>query len=275
MRNYYIVVRDNHRDKIMLAEQIRKSITDKGGTCNYSVLGPPYEVPEDTECILAIGGDGTVIRAAQNSFGSDIPLLGVNYGHMGYLCDLDKDSIFSALDRLFADDFEIEERMMLNGYIKPIEDEAKKSPALNDIIIRSTENQHVVRLSVYVNDEYLFAYDCDGIIIATPTGSTAYNLSAHGPIVNPETSLILLTPINPHTLNARSIVLDSQDVIKVKLIPRNHDSDEKALVSFDGRHRRYLREDEMLVVSKANDVAKMITLERENFLDRIRSKMQA
>ncbi len=275
MKNYYIVVRDNHRDKIMLAEQIRNSIIDKGGKCNYSVLGPDYEVPADTECILAIGGDGTVIRAAQSSFGSDIPLLGINYGHMGYLCDLDKDSVFSALDRLFRDDYEIEERMMLNGYIKPAEDYSMRSPALNDIIIRSTEDQHVVRLSVYVNEEYLFAYDCDGIVISTPTGSTAYNLSAHGPIVNPETSLILLTPINPHTLNARSIVLDSEDMVSVKLIPRNRDSDEKALVSFDGRHRRYLREDEKLIVSKADEVAKMVMLSKENFLDRIRNKMQA
>ncbi|MBQ9391244.1 MAG: NAD(+)/NADH kinase [Lachnospiraceae bacterium] len=275
MKKFYIVVRDNHRDKIMLAEQIRNSIVDKGGICSYSVLGPDYEVPGDTECILAIGGDGTVIRAAQNSFGSDIPLLGINYGHMGYLCDLDKDSVFSALDRLFKDDYDIEERMMLNGYIKPGEDSTMRSPALNDIIIRSTEDQHVVRLSVYVNDEYLFAYDCDGIVISTPTGSTAYNLSAHGPIVNPETSLILLTPINPHTLNARSIVLDSEDVISVKLIPRNRDTDEKALVSFDGRHRRYLREDEKLIVSKADDVAKMVMLSKENFLDRIRNKMQA
>ena len=100
-------------------------------------------------------------------------------------------------------------------------------------------------------------------------------MSAHGPIVNPETSLILLTPINPHTLNARSIVLDSEDVISVKLIPRNRDTDEKALVSFDGRHRRYLREDEKLIVSKADDVAKMVMLSKENFLDRIRNKMQA
>jgi len=232
-------------------------------------------VPRDTECILAIGGDGTVIRAAQNSFGLDIPLLGINYGHMGYLCDLDKDSVFSALGRLFNDDYDIEERMMLKGYISPSEEKANSTPALNDIIIRSTENQHVTRLSVYVNDQYLFAYDCDGIIISTPTGSTAYNLSAHGPIVNPETSLILLTPINPHTLNARSIVLDSEDVVSVKLIPRNHDNDEKALVSFDGRHRRYLREDEKLIVSKTDEVAKMVMLSKENFLDRIRSKMQA
>ena len=275
MKKYYIVVRDNHRDKINLAEQIKKTVISKGGTCDYSVLGTPYEVPRDTECILAIGGDGTVIRAAQNSFGLDIPLLGINYGHMGYLCDLDKDSVFSALGRLFNDDYDIEERMMLKGYISPSEEKANSTPALNDIIIRSTENQHVTRLSVYVNDQYLFAYDCDGIIISTPTGSTAYNLSAHGPIVNPETSLILLTPINPHTLNARSIVLDSEDVVSVKLIPRNHDNDEKALVSFDGRHRRYLREDEKLIVSKTDEVAKMVMLSKENFLDRIRSKMQA
>ena len=273
MNNYYIVVRDNHRDKIKLAKQICKSIKSKGGNGDFAVLGDTFTIPEGTECVLAIGGDGTMIRASEKCFGKDIPILGINFGHMGYLCDLDKDSVFSALDRLFNDDYAIEKRMMLSGYIAPTESD--KMPALNDVIIRSSEEQHVARLSVYVNDQYLFTYDCDGIIISTPTGSTAYNLSAHGPIVNPETSLILLTPINPHTLNARSIVLDSEDVVSVKMIPKSRESSDKVLVSFDGRHRRYLGEDEKLIVAKAKEEAKMIMLSEENFLERIRNKMQA
>ena len=275
MKKYYIIVRDNNRDKIKLAKQIAKSVENKGGECDIAVLGSSYEIPTDTDCILAIGGDGTMIRAAQRSMGLDIPLLGINFGHMGYLCDLDKDSIFPALERLFKDDYDIEKRMMLSGYIKPTESTDDKSPSLNDVIIKSCEDQHVTRLSVYVNDRYLFTYDCDGIIISTPTGSTAYNLSAHGPIVNPQTKLILLTPINPHTLNARSIVLDSEDVVSVKLAPKSSEADDKVSVSFDGRYRRFLRADEMLIVSKADDEAKMVKLSEENFLDRIRTKMQA
>ncbi|MCR4610505.1 MAG: NAD(+)/NADH kinase [Lachnospiraceae bacterium] len=274
MDKFFIVLRDNHRDKLQLAQQIIKSIESKGGKCDYAVLGSSYDIADDTQCILAIGGDGTMIRAAQQSLELDIPILGINFGHMGYLCDLDKDSVFPALDRLFKDDYDIETRMMLNGYIAPTEDEAKHSSSLNDVIIKSCEDQHVTRLSVYVNDNYLFTYDCDGIIISTPTGSTAYNLSAHGPIVNPVTSLILLTPINPHTLNARSIVLDCNDVVSVKMIPKSIDADDKVLVSFDGRNRRYLRADEKLIVSMAKNRAKMVRLSSENFLDRIRNKMQ-
>lgn len=275
MNNYFIVVRDNHRDKITLAKKICKSIKSKGGNSDFAVLGDTFTIPEGTECVLAIGGDGTMIRASEKCFGMDIPILGINFGHMGYLCDLDKDTVFSALDRLFEDDYAIENRMMLSGFITPTEKDSDRLPALNDVIIRSPEEQHVARLSVYVNDQYLFTYDCDGIIISTPTGSTAYNLSAHGPIVNPETSLILLTPINPHTLNARSIVLDSEDVVSVKMIPKSRESSDKVLITFDGRHRKYLKEDEKLIVSKAKEEAKMVMLSEENFLERIRNKMQA
>ncbi len=275
MNKFFIVVRDNNRDKIKLAKQIIKSIEDRGGVADMAVLGTDYEMLSDTDCILAMGGDGTMIRAAERSIGLDIPLLGINFGHMGYLCDLDKDSVFSAIDRLFKDEYDIEKRMMLAGRIRPTEDDISKSVALNDVIIKSCEDQHVSRLSVYVNDKYLFTYDCDGIIISTPTGSTAYNLSAHGPIVSPETKLILLTPINPHTLNARSIVLDSEDVVSVKLIPKSSEADDKVSVSFDGRHRRHLRVGETLVVNRANAEAKMVRLSEENFLERIRNKMQA
>lgn len=275
MNKFYIVVRDNQLDKISLAKQIVKSVVARGGACDFAVIDEAIDIASDTECILAIGGDGTMIRAAELSHNKDIPILGINYGHMGYLCDLDKDTIFPALERLYRDDYSIEKRMMLNGYISPSEDSLDATLALNDVIIRSCEDQHVARLSVYVNDNYLFTYDCDGIIISTPTGSTAYNLSAHGPIVNPVTSLILLTPINPHTLNARSIVLDCNDVVSVKMNKKSSAAKDKVLVSFDGRMRRFLKQDERLIVSRASDEAKMIRLSEENFLDRIRNKMQA
>ena len=275
MKRLFIIVRDNNRDKVKLAKQIIKSVESRGGVCDMAILGDDYEIPPECECILAIGGDGTMIRAAEKSLGLDIPLLGINFGHMGYLCDLDKDSVFSAIDRLMNDDYDVEKRMMLSGYIDPTGNAEHKNTALNDVIIKCCEDQHVTRLSVYVNDKYLFTYDCDGIIIATPTGSTAYNLSAHGPIVNPETQLILLTPINPHTLNARSIVLDSDDIVSVKLVPKSSESDDKVSVSFDGRYRQYLRVDEKLIVSRASLEVKIVMLSEETFLERIRSKMQA
>lgn len=290
MKNFFIIIRDNHKVKMNLAMQVQKSVINKGGKCEYYVIDKDIhmdhiDIPKETECILTIGGDGTMIRAAQNTFGSNIPLLGVNCGHLGYLCDLDKDTVFDAIDKLMDDEYQIEERMMLSGSVNLCEKndgngdisyiEGEHFRALNDIIIRSSEEQHVSRLSVYVNGMYLFAYDCDGMIISTPTGSTAYNLSAHGPIVNPETSLILLTPINPHTLNARSIILDQDDVVSVRLIPRTTDKDEKVVVTFDGKHKQYLREDDKLVVGRAKESTKMVMLSSENFLDRIRNKMQA
>ncbi len=278
VKRLFVIVRDDSIETVTLAKQIKKSVKSKGGECDYYIMGEDVHMdglnlPDGVECILTIGGDGTMIRAAQNTFGSNIPLLGINCGHMGYLCDLDKDSVFGAIDRLLNDDYQIEKRMMLQGSVESEGTRNDNNRALNDIIIRSTQKQHVTRLSVYVNDKHLFAYDCDGIIISTPTGSTAYNLSAHGPIVNPETNLILLTPINPHTLNARSIILDPDDEVSVKLIPRTINVDEKAIVTFDGKHERYLRADGKLTVKRAEDVTNMVMLSSENFLYRIRNKL--
>ena len=116
----------------------------------------------------------------------------------------------------------------------------KEIQALNDIVLCSSAGLQVMHVVVYVNGQYLYAYNCDGVIFATPTGSTAYNLSANGPIVNPMTNLILLTPINPHTLNARSIVLDPYDELVIEIESRREDGTEEAEISFDGNHKRLL-----------------------------------
>ena len=228
----------------------------------------------EADFAISMGGDGTFLRTASVVGMKQIPILGINTGRLGFLADVNAQEIERTIAALHDEDYAVDTRAVIqvetNG--QPLQG---YNCALNDVAILKRDNASMIAIRATINGEMLTTYQADGLIVSTPTGSTAYNLSAHGPIVNPETSLILLTPINPHTLNARSIVLDSEDVISVKLIPRNRDTDEKALVSFDGRHRRYLREDEKLIVSKANDVAKMVMLSKENFLDRIRNKMQA
>lgn len=252
-----------------------------GGQCSYGVnpddsLEEDLIVPPETECILTVGGDGTLIRAAQNIFGKNIPMIGINRGHLGYLCDLDEASVYEGIDMLMADDFSIEERMMLTGHLVDSEGNVGKDiQALNDIVLCSSAGLQVIHVTVYVNGQYLYAYNCDGVIFSTPTGSTAYNLSANGPIVNPKTNLILLTPINPHTLNSRSIVLDAYDELVLEIAARREDTVEEAEVSFDGNHKRLLHAGEKLVVHRAKETTKMIHLKDTSFYDRIRNKMQA
>ena len=281
MKYFFIVAREDKEPTITLIQSIVDYIKLHGGSCSYGVnpddsLEAELEVPGETECILTLGGDGTVIRAAQNIFGKNIPIIGINRGHLGYLCDLDEESVYEGIDALMAGDFSIEERMMVTGHLIDSEGKVGKDiQALNDIVVCSSAGLQVMQVTVYVNGQYLYAYNCDGIIFSTPTGSTAYNLSANGPIVNPQTNLILLTPINPHTLNARSIVLDPYDELVLEIGNRREDMTEEAEVSFDGNHKRLLRPGEKLVVHRAKETTKMIHLKDISFLDRIRRKLQA
>lgn len=279
MKDFFIVARNEEERNLALIKDIISYIEKKGGTCSYQVnpednSNEKLNVPEQAQCILTIGGDGTLIRAAQNTAGKNIPLLGINRGHLGYLCDLDDENIYSGIDRLLQEKYEIEQRMMLSGYIHGQEGDSDWVPALNDIVLCSPYGLEVIHLTVYVNGQYLYSYNCDGMIFSTPTGSTAYNLSAHGPIVDPKTNLILITPINPHTLNARSIIIDQTGEIEVEIIPRRFDGKEMAQVSFDGNHQQLLKPSQRLKIHKSPETSSMIRFQQYNYLERIRSKMQ-
>lgn len=281
MKRFFVVARDDKKETLSLIQGIIDYICIHGGECSYGVnpddaLEAELSVPTETECILTVGGDGTLIRAAQNIFGKNIPMIGINRGHLGYLCDLDEESVYEGIDALLSGEYSIEERMMLTGHLVDEQGNVGKDiQALNDIVLCSSAGLQVIHVTVYVNGQYLYAYNCDGVIFSTPTGSTAYNLSANGPIVNPKTNLILLTPINPHTLNARSIVLDAYDELVLEIAARREDTVEEAEVSFDGNHKRLLHPGEKLVVHRAKETTKMIHLKDISFLDRIRNKMQA
>ena len=281
MKHFFVVAREDKKEILEFVQKLTDYIEKRGGTCSYGInpddaLEAELDLPEDTQGILVAGGDGTVIRAAQNIFGKNIPLIGIKSGHLGYLCDLDDASVYDSIDAMMAGDYSIEERMMLSGHMVDAQGNAgKEIQALNDIVLCSSAGLQVMHVVVYVNGQYLYAYNCDGVIFATPTGSTAYNLSANGPIVNPMTNLILLTPINPHTLNARSIVLDPYDELVIEIESRREDGTEEAEISFDGNHKRLLHPGEKLVVHRAKETTKMIHLRDVSFLDRIRTKLQA
>ncbi len=280
MKNFYLVAKDEKPETMDFAKSVISYIGSHGGNCEMGFnpddsLEGELLLPSGVECILSYGGDGTLIRAAQNSFGSGIPMIGINGGHLGYLCDLDKSSVYDGLDKLLADEYSLEERMMLTGEL--VDENGSvvvAAQALNDIVVGSSAGLKVMTVTINVNGSYLYSYSCDGMIFSTPTGSTAYNLSANGPIVNPKTNLILLTPINAHTLNARSIVLDPYDEIELTFKSRRSSAPLAAEVSFDGNHKRSLSQGQRLLVRRAEQTTTMIHLEDISFLDRIRTKMQ-
>jgi len=202
-----------------------------------------------------------------------IPLLGINLGTLGYLAEIDRDTLYLALDHLMADEYTIEHRMMLCGSIYRDGKLIAEDAALNDITITREGNLRVVRFDNYVNGEFLNSYSADGIIIATPTGSTGYSLSAGGPIISPSASLMLMTPLAPHTLNTRSIVFPAEDVIEVELGPSRDGGIEQGMAYFDGDTRVPMKTGDRIVIKKARRDTLIVKISNISFLETLRKKM--
>lgn len=281
MKKFFILTKEDSDDSRDFIHEIQSFIEENGGGSKAHILNrqrssEPLEVPEGTECVLTVGGDGTMIRAAMRTIGASLPILGINKGHLGYLCDLDESNYREALTRLFTDDYEVEERMLLSGRVISADGipESGYNHALNDIVLTSRNGLQVVHIDIDVNGERLSSFNGDGVIFATPTGSTAYNLSAGGPIVDPRTKLILMSPLNAHVVGQRSIVLDSTAEVRATVSRRNQE-ELSAAVAFDGSTAIELYDGESIEVVRSDETVKFIKLSQINFLDRIREKLQA
>lgn len=280
MRNFILITNEQKDENLKLSRQIVAYIRSKGGTAKILISSVERldegdfeldEIPEDTECILVLGGDGTLIRAATKVESRQIPLIGVNLGTLGYLCELEESTVMSAVDCLMRDEYMMEERMMLTGHRSG---DPGSRRALNDIVIHRTGELSILSLKVYVNGELLTTYYADGVIVATPTGSTGYNMSAGGPIVDPKAKMLLLTPINAHNLNSKSIVLGAEDVIEIEIGKRRMQNDEQAGVSFDGDSVERLCVGERFVISQAYHFTRICKLSNKSFLEILRKKME-
>ena len=248
-----------------------QKITEKmEGPYHYT---DPDGIPEDTQCIIVLGGDGTLLQAARDVVHLDIPLLGINLGTLGFLAEVDKNSVYPALDRLLTDDYELEERMMLEGKIYRGDELVGKDIALNDIVIGREGHLRVIRFKNYVNDSYMNSYNADGIIISTPTGSTGYSLSAGGPVVSPSASMMIMTPIAPHTMNTRSIILSGEEAVTVEIGEGRHNTIEKAVASFDGDTQISMVTGDRIVIRKATVRTKILKLNHLSFVEVLRQKM--
>jgi NAD+ kinase len=234
----------------------------------------------DVECAIVLGGDGTLIRCAAYLMSLDIPILGINLGTIGFLAEIEKNHIFEALDRLFADDYKVENRIMLRGELRK---EANRKPpdnndtlschALNDIVITRKGLSRIISLQIYVNDELVDDYRGDGVIVSTPTGSTAYNLSAGGPIITPKADVMVITPICPHSLSPRSVVVSADDVVKVVVRRSKKTQYDEAIATFDGQTVIDLRTDDEIYIEKAQYKTKLIRLSKTGIYEILRSKL--
>jgi NAD+ kinase len=241
---------------------------NRPGKCHYTDAAM---VPAATECLITLGGDGTLIQAARDLAGRNIPMLGINRGTLGYLTQVSRtEDIHDALSALLANDCKLEERMMLDGCIYRKGRVVCRDIALNEIVITRSEQLKMLQFKVYVNREFLNEYRADGLIAATPTGSTAYNLSAGGPIILPDSQMVVLTPICSHALGTRSIVLSAADRIRIEVTGKQGVS--QAAV-YDGDTVAKLYPGDCIEIRRSDIKTILIKLKNISFLDNLRNKM--
>ena len=275
MDNFYIITNSDKDPEQKMTNEIASYIRENGKNCYISQNDEnghiiPDSVPEHIECGLVLGGDGTLIRAAREMNASDVPLLGINMGTLGYLTEVEIQDYKAVLDRLFSEKPNIEERMMIRGSVN----DSISDIALNDIVVSREGELRIVHFDIYVNGELLNSYNADGIIISAPTGSTGYNLSAGGPIVSPTAKMMVLTPICPHALNKSSIVLSKEDRSEIVIGESRYDRKERAVVTFDGANTVPLSTGDTVRIQCADEVTKLIKVSKKSFMKTMREKMK-
>lgn len=230
-------------------------------------------IPAGTECIIVLGGDGTLIRVAKDTVNCNIPLIGVNLGTLGYLAEVELSAVSGAMEKLVLDRYHLEERMMLAGIVTCNGKVSSQLSALNDIVLIRRGDFQIIGYRIYVNGQYLNDFYGDGIILSTPTGSTGYNLSAGGPIVEPKAQLIVLTPVSPHSLSTRSIILSVEDRIEVEILPPKGEKNVEVGACFDGGDDGILHSGDKVEIFRSPQVTRIIKLSDAGFLEVLHQKM--
>ncbi|MGB9867043.1 MAG: NAD(+)/NADH kinase [Bacillota bacterium] len=224
---------------------------------------------KEVDFVMVLGGDGTLLNAAASLAPDGVPMIGVNLGRLGFLTEIEADQAFEVLPDLLEGRFSIEGRMMLRVHVG--HGTAMDSfLALNEVTISKGPFARLIQLKVSIAGHLIEQYDADGLIVATPTGSTAYSLSAGGPIVSPDLHVCIITPICPHSLYSRSIVVSADEEIRVEVNAVHKD----AAVTIDGQRFRRLDSGDTVVVTKAKEVANLIRLKNWSFYDVLRAKLK-
>lgn len=346
MKHFYLIANPSKTGAVEMARRVEAYLVARGATCHGSAQekrreGAAYgytdarQVPPETQCVITLGGDGTLIQAARDLVDRQLPLMGINLGNVGYLTQASQeDALAPMLDALLENRYRLEKRMMLEGIVEKegtvegeraaerektaetegiverektekideaqgrkeaiktdktqgregtaeVDGTLEKEPptpspsnkwsiALNDIVLTRKDVMQVLKFQVYVGEELLTEYIADGMIVSTPTGSTAYNLSAGGPIVAPDAELIVLTPICPHTIHSRSIVLSNRTEVGIRVLEQ---VGQKQMAVFDGDQVMDLESGEVLRIRESDRCATLIQLRSIPFLDNIRNKL--
>ncbi len=246
-----------------LSQSLKKKLGDVFSQKQYL---PSVELVAKSDVIVAFGGDGTILSAARMVGKSAVPILGINLGKLGFLAEVSLEELEPFIQDVMAGEHITEERMMLKT---TIEKDKSELYSMNDVVIDNSTSSRLIHISVYVNGEYLVSYSGDGIILATPTGSTAYSLAAGGPIVVPTTSVIVIQPISPHSLSARTVIVPDTSTIRIVV---EHLSNE-ARVTADGQIEKIYAPPLDIIIRKAEYSVKLIKRKDRSYYDVLRAKL--
>jgi NAD+ kinase len=227
------------------------------------------EIGGQVDLAIVMGGDGTLLNIARSLVDSEVPLIGVNQGRLGFLADVSIDTMFSTLDDMLSGQYVAEDRIMLEASVERHEDVLIASYAFNDVVVSKSTMGRLIEFEVYIDNQFVYSQRADGLVVASPTGSTAYALSSGGPILHPTLEAVVMVPICPHTLSARPIAVNSRSEIEINLI---HADD--ARVHFDGQRHADLLVGDRVVIHRAKNTVRLLHPEGHNYYDTLRQKLR-
>ena len=228
------------------------------------------EIKNNCDIAFIIGGDGTLLRSAQELAKANIPICGINRGRLGFLVDISPNHIEENLNNILSDNYSVDERISLTGAVIRNGKEISKNISFNDVVVHSKDAVRMIEMDTTLNGESLYRVNADGLVVSTPTGSTAYSLSSGGPILEPTMDALVIVPICPHLLSNRPFVIDMNSTIEIKLSEK---SDTNASVTFDGQINVPIQANDIIKISKGEVMLRLIQPPGINFLSILREKL--
>jgi len=247
-------------------EIVRKKTTESGQKNAAGSL----KAPSDLDYIFVLGGDGTFLSAVRWIGDQDIPILGVKFGEVGFLAEIAEENLYTAVEKVLKGDFILRPRMRLSVKVRRRNETLAQETILNDVVINRGALARLAHIETYIDDHYLTTYSADGLIVATPTGSTAYSLAAGGPVIHPAVPGIILTPICPFTLTNRPLIVPQSANIKIRLMKGSSD----IILTFDGQKGLEIDDRDQIVIQKGPHPIQLITLPDRQYFDILKNKLK-
>jgi NAD+ kinase len=287
VRSVGIVAKRHLREAAPVLDEIATWLEARGVTPIFEVetaalagnrsrhgLATREDLPAKVDLVLVLGGDGTLLGMADRIALTSrrVPLLGVNFGSLGFLTEVTLDELYPALESVLRGDAAYDERAMLRAAVRHADGTGLTRVTLNDIVVNKGALSRIIDLSLWVGGHFVACFKADGLIVASPTGSTAYNLAAGGPIVHPQVDAIILTPIAPHTLTNRPIVLPATRALEIR--PMQHDDPREIFVTFDGQETAPLGPSDVVVVTRDPEPLRIVRAAARSYFEVLRRKLK-